>query len=262
MKAAQAQLDPARLAEALRPVKLHYYPELRSTNDTAAELRRAGSLFAPAIVLTPRQTAGRGRGANRWFSSEDCLTITYALPVEEPLAPHQLPLVAGLAVRHAAAELTGNADICLKWPNDVLHANRKLAGLLCERLSGVDLIGIGMNVNDAPRPDNQRYASTSLTAIAGRRLDLHDVIVTLTRHLTRLLMARHSHPFAAFVDEYRQHDGLLGCDVSVSTSAGAQPIRGTCEGIDQDGRLLVREGARVHRVLAGSVTITSERGRD
>src|SRR4030095_15411074 len=98
----------------------------------------------PAMVLTISQTAGRGRAGNRWFSDSGSITVTYALPVEENLLPHQLPLVAGLAVRNACTELTGNRDIQLKWPNDVIHGGRKLAGLLCERISGVDLVGIGL----------------------------------------------------------------------------------------------------------------------
>lgn len=256
------ELDPERLAEALRPFKLHFFSELRSTNDMAAELRRAGKLFAPAIVLTPRQTAGRGRGSNRWYSTNQCLTITYALPVEEGLMAHQLPLVAGLAVRNAAAELSGSPEVSLKWPNDVIHASRKLAGLLCERISGVDLIGIGLNVNDAPCPENQRYRSISIAEISGRALDLHEVITSVTSHLMRLMMARHSQPFAVFLEEYRQHDGLLGCEVAVSVPSATTPIHGTCEGVDRDGRLLVREGDELHRILAGSVAITSSRSVD
>src|SRR4051812_45410277 len=65
-----------RLRAGLRPFRLHWFPVLRSTSDHAAALRRRGELFAPAVVLTGRQTAGRGRGDHRWWSGPGCVTVT------------------------------------------------------------------------------------------------------------------------------------------------------------------------------------------
>src|SRR5205823_5865653 len=147
------QLDS--LKEQIKPFRLHFFTRLRSTNDHAAYLRKRGKLFAPAIVLTSHQLAGRGRGSNIWWSGPGSLTVTFVLPVHEHRLPHQIPLIAGLAVRNAIAAHSGVDDIQLKWPNDLLHHGRKLAGLLCERLDRVDLIGLGLNVNvnlkDVPR---------------------------------------------------------------------------------------------------------------
>src|SRR3954453_3458694 len=87
---ARNQFDLRRLRNELKPVKLHWFPRLRSTNDHAAALRRRGELFAPAVVLTGRQIAGRGRGSNSWFSSRSrggSLTVTFVFPVEEHLSP-------------------------------------------------------------------------------------------------------------------------------------------------------------------------------
>ena len=244
-----------KLTSAVRPFKLHYFDSLPSTNDRAAEMRRSGELFAPAIVLTANQTAGRGRGTNRWFSSSACITVTCVMPVEETLEPHQLPLVAGLAVRNAASELTGREDITMKWPNDVLYHGSKLAGLLCERVSGVDLVGIGLNVNLQPGelPDALQYSATSIAKIAGRSFDLTDVLISVSRHLNVMLLTRQSHTFATFLEQYRQHDSLLGQTLTITNGDDA-PITGTCEGIDADGRLLVRTSKRLHRIIAGSVT--------
>src|SRR5437764_6952544 len=142
------QLD--RLRAGLRPFRLHWFPALRSTSDHAAAMRRRGGLFAPALVLAGRQTAGRGRGDHIWWSGPGCITVTFVLPVDERVAPHQLPLAAGLAVRNAAADLAGTDAVKLKWPNDVLYGGRTAAGLLCERVRGADLVGLGLNVNVDP----------------------------------------------------------------------------------------------------------------
>src|SRR6201999_4473584 len=109
--------DIAGIRERIAPWKLHFVASCRSTNDLAARMRREGRLFAPAVVVTPRQTAGRGRGANKWSSDPGTLTATFALPVDETHPPHHLPLLAGLAVRDAAAVLLGSGSaIRLKWP--------------------------------------------------------------------------------------------------------------------------------------------------
>ena len=160
----------AALRRGIRPFRLYWFPRVRSTNDHAAELRRRGQLFAPAVVLTGCQTAGRGRGSNTWWSSAGVLTVTFVLPLDEQRQPQQLPLLAGLAVREAAEELAGlgrdgsgfrvqgsggrvhgSGEIQLKWPNDILWQGRKLAGLLCERIHKADLVGIGLNVAIDPK---------------------------------------------------------------------------------------------------------------
>src|SRR3954447_21863623 len=88
-----APFDLSRLRAQLRPFRLYWYPRLNSTNTHAASLRRARKLFAPAVVLTGRQIAGRGRGANAWWSGAGSLTVTFVLPVREHLLPHQVPLI-------------------------------------------------------------------------------------------------------------------------------------------------------------------------
>src|SRR4051794_16234132 len=142
--------DITRLRPAIKPFRLYWFPVVRSTNDHAAELRAAGKLYAPAVVLAGNQRAGRGRGSNTWWSRPGCITATFVFPIDDQVQPHQIPLLAGLGVRNAVAEITGNDDIQLKWPNDVLYKGKKLAGLLCERKEKADLVGIGLNVNVLP----------------------------------------------------------------------------------------------------------------
>src|SRR5882724_11570528 len=113
------------LRKTIRPFRLHWFPRLRSTNDHATLLRKRGELFAPAIVLTGCQIAGRGRGGNSWWSQPGVLTVTFVFPINEQIAPHQLPLLAGLAVRDTTAALLPAPSIKLKWPNDLLVEGRK-----------------------------------------------------------------------------------------------------------------------------------------
>lgn len=254
---ARSPFNLSRLRTSLKPYRLYWFPRLRSTNDHAGRLRRAGRLFCPAAVLTSRQIAGRGRGSNSWWSGPGVLTVTFALPIHERLAPQELPLIAGLALRNAAAELTARSDILLKWPNDLLHRDRKLAGLLCERVSNIDLVGIGLNVNVDPSdaPKNLRNQLTSLLCIAGKTFDMTDVLIAVAAHLKYEIRRRAEIPFSTFVREYSHHDALAGRTVTVTTGRDEPPIAGRCEGIDNSGRLLLRQRSTIHRIVAGMVTL-------
>ena len=262
------------LREGLKPFRLHYFPRLRSTNDHAAALRKRGDLYAPAVVLTGRQTAGRGRGSNTWFSAAGSLTVTFVLPVDETVPAHQLPLAAGVAARNAAAELAQNQNIQLKWPNDLVFqsaigdpqsAMRKLAGLLCERLDNVDLIGIGMNVHPPKRalPKGLRDRVIHVAEIPPQSsvggpaaaLDLNSVVITLARHL-HLTLIRHSEtPFPMLLREYDAHHALVGRTVTIRGAAGEAAVTGRCQGLDDTGRLLVKNRTGVVRILAGHVEV-------
>ena len=246
----------AELRTAVRPFRLHWFPTLRSTNDHAARMRRAGELYAPAIVLTGRQTAGRGRGARVWWSGAGCITVTFVLPVDEQLLPHQIPLLAGLAVRNAAAELTESQAVALKWPNDLLYEDRKLGGLLCERMEKVDLIGLGLNVNPDPAtaPKDLRDRVASLAEVKGEPLDVTGSLVTVASELHRAWSRGAGHPFGAVLQEYDTHHALVGRRVSV-VDGGAGTVTGRCEGLDGMGRLLLRSRSKLQHVVAGHVQI-------
>lgn len=247
--------DLTRLRQGLKPFKLYWFPRLRSTNDHAAELRRRGVLFAPAVVLTGHQTAGRGRGSNRWFSAGGSITVTFVFPVEEHLSPHQIPLVAGLAVRDAAAQISGDNSISLKWPNDVLHNDRKLAGLLCERVNKADLVGVGVNINLDPRkaPKGLREQITSLAVIAGKPIDMTDALIAIAKHLHAAMSRRGERLFTETLQRYDAHHALIGKKVSVIEAGSNQLVTGRCAGLDSHGRLILRNGRKSHPVIAGQV---------
>jgi len=243
-----------RLRKEIKPFRLQWFSRLRSTNDHAAFLRKRGELFAPAIVLTGNQIAGRGRNTNTWWSSAGCLTVTFVMPIDEHLAAHQVPLIAGLAVRDAMAEISGESEIQLKWPNDLLYRGRKLAGLLCERVHKADLIGVGINVNaDKTAPAALRARMIFLSEIAHRQFDKTDVLMVVARQLRAMLAHRDEHPFGAMLRKYDRHHALVGKRVRVMQGANEAAISGVCRGLDSMGRLLLTNRGQTHRIIAGQV---------
>lgn len=249
------QLTPLR--NALKPFRLYFYTRLRSTNDHAAVLRRARKLYAPAVIVAATQTAGRGRGSNSWWSGKGSLTVTFCLPVDERLPPHHVPLLAGWALREACGSLTGLTSIRMKWPNDLWENDLKLAGLLCERLDGLDLIGIGLNVNvvTADIPGSLRHRVTGLEAIAGRTLAMNDVLTGIAHSIDRWLLRRTAETFASMLGQYDDAHALHGRRVRIYEPGNDRPTVGLVQGLDAEGRLILRSGDTLSRIVAGHVEL-------
>lgn len=248
------------LRQRLKPFRLYWFPRVGSTNTHAARLRRQGKLFAPAVVLTGRQTTGRGRGSNQWWSGEGSITATFVLPIEEHLQPYQIPLLAGLAVRNALADLSEIPDLQLKWPNDLLFADRKLAGLLCERIDRADLIGVGLNLNvrrhEIPRALRDKV--TSIYELTARATPMNDPVVAIAQNLRRMFTRRDQPSYAPLLEEYDRHHALNGRRIRVVNIPGEPPCVGRVCGLDSIGRLILRDGRQTHLIFAGSVEILNE----
>ncbi len=160
------------------------FPELHSTNKTAAELVAAGKAGHGAVILAHAQTAGRGQQGRVWRSVAG---VDLALSIiTQPVglradAQFGLAKVAALAVHDTVRDLAG-AEPSIKWPNDVLVEGRKAAGILIENeLAGdkvsLSIIGIGLNVNSTSFAEE--LVATSLALEAGGALDRWVVL----RHL-------------------------------------------------------------------------------
>jgi BirA family transcriptional regulator, biotin operon repressor / biotin---[acetyl-CoA-carboxylase] ligase len=192
-----------------------------STNDRARALAQAGAPHG-TLVTADEQYAGRGRQGRTW-SAPPRRALLLSLVLREP--PTLLPLAAALAV----AEIAG-PEAQIKWPNDVLVAGRKVAGILAEGRppEGWAVLGIGVNV--ALRVDE---LPAELHATAGTLgLTPADLEPTLERLLAALDRALALEP-AAVLDAYRQRDALRGHEVA--WAAG----HGRAAGVDGEGRLVV-----------------------
>ena len=240
----------ARLRSETCAASVELHVELGSTNDRALELARGERPPLPAVILTERQTAGRGRGANRWVSDGGGLTFTVLLdagPFSGRVAT--LAPLAGLSVRDALAAVAPRpSEVRVKWPNDVRVGTRKVAGILCEAAAGCVAVGVGINVGGLPAdlPPDVRDAAASLPVP-----DRPALLVDLLRRLETDLRA-----FAAggVLDaaRWRRCDALAGREITVD--AGGQPITGVASGVEPDGALRLFDGRTLHAVRSGTVT--------
>jgi BirA family biotin operon repressor/biotin-[acetyl-CoA-carboxylase] ligase len=251
-------MSSARAALAHVLAHFEHHAEIASTNDRGMELARDTSISLPALIVAERQTAGRGRGANRWWSADGALTFSLVVDLSTAVPRERWPLAAltaGLAVCDALSPHAGETRLAVKWPNDVYAAGRKLCGILVETPAapaGRLVIGIGVNINNsfAAAPPDVRARGVSLVELANRPLDVDAVLATIVGELIDLLPTLADSP-PEVVARWPAHCLLTGRIVEVETPAG--PMIGLCEGIDESGALLLCDELGPRRCVAGTV---------
>jgi BirA family biotin operon repressor/biotin-[acetyl-CoA-carboxylase] ligase len=234
-------------------------PEAPSTNAVLAEA--AGEPDAVGrVLIAEHQTQGRGRLGRTWTSPARSGLTMSALIRPDGVEAHYwpwIPLLSGLAVAAAVRRL-GEIEAGLKWPNDVVVRDRKLAGLLVERVEAgtgpVAVIGIGLNVS--LREDELPVAeATSLAIEESATTDRSVLARAILRNLDGLL--RHWQGTGGDPDEglrtsYVDACTTLGREVQVDLPDG-ETVTGFADGIDVAGRLLVRDGSGQRALGAGDV---------
>lgn len=254
----------------LSPWPLYYLDVCVSTMDESRALAAEGAV-AGTLVVADRQTLGRGRGQARRWEAEAGEALLCTLLLRYPsLArmPKALTLRLGLAVRRAILsmlpELAGR--LLVKWPNDVMLDGRKCCGILCEGSDGRVHAGIGLNLLQASFPPPLADTATSVLLATGRKLERWELLRALLRECAPFIEgAAEALEGGAAVDgaEAGTMDGaedaratpedwkaeLESClyrrGERVRFAPGAadsgQYISGTLEGVDEEGRLLIRE---------------------
>ncbi len=169
-----------------------------STNERALCAIAAGAARDGDVHVAREQTAGRGRRGHAWHSARDegLYLSMVLLPPPPPLSPAGLTMAGGLAVHATARALLGSsAELCLKWPNDLLYAGRKLAGVLVET-RGLDpaaphyVIGIGLNVSQRSFPAGLEATSLALCGCTASRELVQELLLENLGRETRAAVDR------------------------------------------------------------------------
>jgi BirA family transcriptional regulator, biotin operon repressor / biotin---[acetyl-CoA-carboxylase] ligase len=237
-----------------------------STGSTNADLlARAADPGSPEgqVLVAEEQTAGRGRLGRSW-SSVPGASLTFSVllrPATVPAARRGwLTLLAGVAVASAVRSVAG-VDAMLKWPNDVLAGDRKLAGILAEQTPDGSAVVIGTGLNVAAAPGELPVSAAGLAATSlraeGATVSREGLLLGMLTELERWYVAFRADPDperSGLRDAYRSLSGTLGRTVRVELPAG-RVVAGVARDIDAEGRLLVADGPgdSVTPVSAGDV---------
>lgn len=246
-------LEVDRIAAARPANRIHYYPVVGSTMQTAALLAAEGAPHG-TVVVADEQTAGQGRLGRSWVSERDAGLYCSVL-LRLWLPPAKLPiatLLLGLATADAIQTAT-NVVCDLRWPNDVLIRERKVAGILAQLSGDCIIAGIGINVAQVEMPDALRTPATSLRIESkGRCCGREELLVALLHSLDEFGELLQVEGTGAIVAAFSKASSyVLNRRVTLEEKPEA---KATTAGLDENGFLLVRfDDGATERIAAGGV---------
>ena len=240
---------------ATRFAEVRWFEDIGSTNDWVMDQARKG---APEglVAVADHQTEGRGRRDRRWVAPPGS-SLLFSVLLRPALDPSQLHLTAaavGLSASAACLELSG-VEPALKWPNDLLVDDRKVAGILSESLLASEgtnpavVVGTGINVNWPPvLPADLAHLATALNREAGRQIDRSELLVSILENLDDYL-----DDWAAVAQDYRSRCATVGRDVRVDLGERGT-LEGIATGVTAEGLLEVEDRkGRPHTIAVGDV---------
>lgn len=227
-----------------------------STNADLLARAASGTDVAGAVLIAEHQTAGRGRHGRGWSATPRAqITMSVGVSiVDVPTAGWGwLPLATGVAVVDTVAPLLEGVQLGLKWPNDVLAGGGKLAGILAEVVRPVVVVGLGLNVTQAPG-EIDGPGATSLLDLGVPAPDRTRLVCGLLSELGRRIVAWRAARGAdwALAADYWARSLTIGTRVRAHLPGGKEVV-GTASAVDDQGRLCIETGAGTVVVSAGDV---------
>lgn len=234
---------------------IRFVAETGSTNADLLAALRAGERVAEGDwIVADRQTAGRGRQGRDWFDGAgNFMGSTVVRPAPGDPPAQTLALLAGLAVHEVVAPLMADPSrLSLKWPNDLMVGQAKLAGILLEREGAAVVVGIGVNLAAAPKIAGRETIALADLGPAPPRDSFADALAaTFERELERWRTAGHE----PLLRRWQAAAHPPGTALTVHEPAGAA-VSGAFAGLADDGSLLIRlEDGTLRPIHAGDVSL-------
>ncbi len=234
---------------------LKEFPSIDSTNEEARRLAARGER-GPLWIAAERQTAGRGRRGRDWDSPAGNLSVTLLLSPGRPVGEcAQLSFAAAVAVSDVVSAYAPAGEIRVKWPNDVLAAGGKIAGILLESASAGSepvWLAIGIGINLKTHPAGTEFPATSLPALGVAAPAPRDALRELAASFAKWYEVWRAAGFAPVRDAWLARAAGLGRRIRARLQN--EEALGVFEGIDDSGALLLRQaGSRLRAIAAGEV---------
>jgi BirA family transcriptional regulator, biotin operon repressor / biotin---[acetyl-CoA-carboxylase] ligase len=250
-------IDVVRVLRETNVARAEYRPTLTSTNDRAAECAAQGVKDLPLVVAAGEQTAGRGRGSNRWWTGPGALAFSLLVDAEtvaaEATRSPLVSLAAAVAVVDAVGPLLPAHQVGLHWPNDVFVEKRKLAGILVEVLPDRrHMIGIGLNTNNtaADAPSELRPIVATLRDLTDRQHDQTDILIDLLRRLDEEFARLRSDAKSVAA---RANELCLDRGRTLTLHWADRTVTGPCRNIAGDGALQLETASGVETFYSGTI---------
>ncbi len=239
--------------------ELHFLHEIVSTNTLAMELAADGTPEG-TVVIAETQTGGKGRLGRKWISPKGNLYLSVVLRPNIPTQKAPLITLMGAVAVASAIRNACGLGAGIKWPNDILISGKKVSGLLTEMSAEQDrirhiVLGIGIDVNMdmGELPGEVRDITTTLAEEAGAKINRTTLLQQLLRDIESWYQQLLSND-AIVLEEWKKLTMTVGSRVIVS--GAGDTLEGLAQGVDNEGRLIVRlDDDTIRTVAAGDVTI-------
>jgi len=237
------------------------FEQLPSTNTWLNQAAETGVAGPGTVVVADFQSQGRGRQGRSWICAPG-QGLAMSVLLEALLPPQQTALVsllAGLSVKSGLEEYLNTKGVQqprleLRWPNDLLHHGRKIAGILCESATGTGdrrmvVMGIGVNINQAESdfPSDLRTPAASLYVMTGKVEDPRCLLPFILSGIDEYASRLEREGPRWIVREWLAESGVEGRSVILKT--GEEVIVGIAAGLDDDGAMIIHKdnGRRIIR---------------
>jgi len=246
--------DADRVLQQTFVAQVEHHATIASTNDRAIQYatglratsqRSAGQCGElPLLIVADCQTAGRGRGRHRWWTGRGSLAMSLLLDAGQPWAtdlssPPMVALAVGVALVETLAPKIPSHTVGIHWPNDIMAADRKLAGILVEVLPDRrHVVGIGINTNNFlhDAPTELRDTATTLRELTGEQHDHTRLLIELLGQIEHAFSQLASAPQQIAA---RANGRCLQRGRMLTLQSGNRSVRGRCGGIAPDGALIL-----------------------
>jgi BirA family biotin operon repressor/biotin-[acetyl-CoA-carboxylase] ligase len=239
--------------------KIDYLGVFESVDSTSDELWRhiAQGHTGAAICLSETQTAGRGRRGDHWHSPHSGnLYLSIFWPFSAETLQNGLSIAVGISLLNTLKS-EGINNLQLKWPNDVLHKRKKIAGILVESRFGKrqnTVVGIGLNFKLPDDVKNQiQQPTTSLQQLCSELPCRNRLAGKIIHNMIETLERFQAHGLTDFLPQWHQYDALV--DQEITLINGEQHIHAVACGINSDGALRYQIDNELHTLTNSHTSI-------
>jgi BirA family biotin operon repressor/biotin-[acetyl-CoA-carboxylase] ligase len=241
--------------------EIYYFPELKSTNIMAKEkaLHRAEGIGEGTLVITERQSAGKGRLGREWFSPIGGIWLSIILyPQLPPSYIPRITLMTAVAVVKAIKMCT-QIEPQIKWPNDILINEKKVCGILTEMNAELDMInwvvvgiGINVNINHQEFPEDIQENTISLKEVSGKEVFRVKLTQTFLQEFEKYYDKLKRKEFPSILEEWKLYSNTLGKKIRVDM--GERIIAGEAVDINEEGALILKkEDGKLIMIISGTI---------
>jgi BirA family biotin operon repressor/biotin-[acetyl-CoA-carboxylase] ligase len=241
---------------------MNWFDTLPSTNSYLADLYKTdNNLPSGYVVATREQTSGRGRFDRAWKSGKDtslCFSILIKNNVDiNSIA--SLPMVFALAGNKFLR--SNNIKSICKWPNDILCGNKKICGILSEKVSSnsnenICIVGMGLNVNIANKElSSIERPATSMLNESGKKYNIDDVLDGILECIPEYYIKWKENGFTGIRENFEENTYQAGTEILV-TNSKQEKVSGTLAGFGKNGELFLRhKDSSIETIWAGEISV-------